>query len=140
MTDSTPPLIHFQPTLTPTIRRQRLQHGTNKISPPQTTIASVKVEWKHKTVNCTLPKDLESIRKKLCGGTYTRIKVREQFVLLFLKEIFRGCSNMCSKKNPSTLRKTSEEDIVNFSLTELDNELKDKQVVLHLVNIHCIAA
>ena len=33
---------------------------------------------------------------------------------------------MCSKKNPSILRQTSTEDIVNISLTELDNELKDK--------------
>ena len=46
---------------------------------------------------------------------------------------------MCSKKNPSILRKTSKEDIVNFSLTELDNESKYKQVVLHLENIRHLA-
>ena len=46
---------------------------------------------------------------------------------------------MCSKKNLSISRKTSKEDIVNFSLTELDNDLKDKQVVLHLENIYHLA-
>ena len=34
VTDSTLSLLHFQPTLTPTARRQRLQYGTNKIPPP----------------------------------------------------------------------------------------------------------
>ena len=68
VTDSTPSLLHFQPTLTPTARRQRLQHGTNKISPSQTTVASVKVDWKIKTVSRILPDDLGSIRKTLCGG------------------------------------------------------------------------
>ena len=47
---------------------------------------------------------------------------------------------MCSKKNPRILRKTSKKDIVNFSLAELDNELKDKQVILHLENIHHLAS
>ena len=46
---------------------------------------------------------------------------------------------MCPKKNPSILRKTREEDIVNFSLTELDNKLKDKLVILHLENIYHLA-
>ena len=41
-------------------------------------------------------------------------KVREQFVVLFLKEINRECSNMCSNKNRNILRKTSEENIANF--------------------------
>ena len=46
---------------------------------------------------------------------------------------------MCSKKIPSILRKTSQEDTVNLSLTEFDNDLKDKQIVLHLENIHHLA-
>ena len=67
-------------------------------------------------------------------------KVREQFLLLFLKDINWGRSNMCSKKNPRILRKTSKKDIVNFSLAELDNELKNKQVILHFENIHHLAS
>ena len=144
VTDSTVSLVHFQPTLTATQRRQRPQHGTDKMSPPHTAILSVKVWWKIKTVKHALLDDLGSIGKKLCGGAYTQIarstwsckKVREQFVLLFLKEINWECFNMCSKKNPNVLRKTCKENIVNFSLTELDNELKDKLVMLHLENIH----
>ena len=40
---------------------------------------------------------------------------------------------MCSKKNPSILRKTSKEDIVNFSLTKLDSELKERTPLLRSV-------
>ena len=40
---------------------------------------------------------------------------------------------MCSKKNPSILRKTSKEDIVNLSLTKLDGELKERTPLLRSV-------
>ena len=73
MTGSTPTLVHFQSTLTLTSHRQRPQHGTDKISPPQTTIVSFTDEWKSKTVTRTLPDDLGSTGKMLCGGTYTQI-------------------------------------------------------------------
>ena len=60
-------------------------------------------------------------------------KVREHIIHLFLKEINQECSAMCSKKNPSILRKTSKEDIVNFSLTKLENELKERTPLLRSV-------
>ena len=106
---------------------------------PRLPLRPLKLSGKLRQLTALCLRILDQLEKKLCEGTYTRIKVREQFVLLFLKEINGRCSNMCSKKNPSMLYKTSQEDIVNFSLTELHNELKDKQIVLHLVNIHCIA-
>ena len=84
---------------------------------------------------------LESIGKMLCRGTYTQVanpawccsKVREHIIRLFLKESVRECLAMCSKKNPSILRKTSKEDIVNFSLTKLENELKERTPLLRSV-------
>ena len=62
-------------------------------------------------------------------------KVKEQIIILFLKEIDRECTTMCSKKNPSILRKTSKEDIVNFSLTKLDGELKERTPLLRSVSM-----
>ena len=100
---------------------------------PRLPLRPLKLSGKLRQPTAILPDHLRYIWKKLCGGRYPQIaqatwrfkKVRKQFVLLFLKEINRGCSNMCSKKNPGILRKTSK-DIVNFTLTELDNELKNK--------------
>ena len=47
---------------------------------------------------------------------------------------------MCSKTNACILWKTSKNDFDNFSLTELVNHLKDKQVAQDLQNIHHLAA
>ena len=40
---------------------------------------------------------------------------------------------MCSKKNPSILCKTNKEDIVNFSLTKLEDELRKRTPLLRSV-------
>ena len=74
--------------------------------------------------------------RQIVRATWRCKKVREQFVLLSIE----GALICSPKRNPSILRKTSKEDIVNFSLTELDNQLKDKQVVLHLENVRHLAS
>lgn len=132
---------YFQPKSNSTPRRQAQHKNIDNVSSPQGTTVSVKVQWKSKTASRILPEDLESLGKMLCRGTYTQVaraawrceKVREQIIILFLKEIDRECTAMCSKKNPSILRKTSKEDIVNFSLTKLDGELKERTPLLRSV-------
>ena len=107
----------------------------------QPTIVSVTVQWRSRTSSRILPHDLQSLGKMLCRGTYLQVaraawrcaKVREHIILLFLKEIYRECAAMCSRKSPSILRKTSKEDIVNFSLTKLDNELRERTHLLRSV-------
>ena len=132
---------HFRPrsTSTPCSTKQP-RHEVESPS-TQATIVSVTVQWKSRTSSRILPHDLQSIGKMLCRGTYTQVaraawrctKIREHIILLFLKEINRECANMCSKKNPSILRKINKEDIVNFSLTKFEDELRKRTPLLRSV-------
>ena len=77
------------------------------------TFVSVKVHWKSKQSSKILPEDLESLGNMLCRETYTQIaraawrchRIREQIIVQFLKDIDSECSSMCSKKDPSVLRR-----------------------------------
>ena len=105
------------------------------------TIVTVEVQWESKTRCRILPADLCSLGKMLCRGTYTQIaraawrndKLKEQLVLLFLKEIYKECTGMCSSRRPSMLRKTAKEDILKFSLTALEEELKARMPLFRSV-------
>ena len=105
------------------------------------TIVTVEVQWESKTRRRILPADLCSLGKMLCRGTYTQIaraawrndKLREQLVLLFLKEIDKECTGMCSSRRPSMLQKTAKEDILKFSLTALEEELKARMPLFRSV-------
>ena len=78
------------------------------------TLVSVKVQWPSQTSDRILPADLCSLGKMMCRGTYTQIaraawknaKIREQLILLFLKEIDKESCNLCSSKEPNILRMT----------------------------------
>ena len=119
--------------------RQNNRDMKGKVLLPKPLLSRSKFSGKAEQV-LGFPPDLESIGKMLCRGTYTQVanaawrcsKVREHIIRQFLKEINRECSAMCSKKNPSILRKTSKEDI-NFSLTKLENELKERTPLLRSV-------
>lgn len=99
-----------------------------------TTNVTVKVKWPSKEAERKLPTDLESLGKMLLRGTYKQIanaawrnlQLKKHLQLLVLKEIDRECSCLCSKKNPSRLRSPSKENMLNFSMEGLNNELKER--------------
>ncbi len=134
--------IVFQPPLTSTPQKSK---GPRRCVPPveksKSSYVTVKVHWESKESTRTLPDELESLGKMLCRGTYTQIaraawrckQVREQIVVLFLKDVDRECSQICSKKNPSILRQTDKQSILNFSLQKLDEELKSRTPLLRSV-------
>jgi hypothetical protein len=139
VTDRSEPL-EFEPQLTSTPKKTKKPRAVENV-PRKSSYVLVKVHWESKESSRILPDDLESLGKMLCRGTYTQIalaawrcqRVREQIVILFLREIDRECSNVCSRKNPSILRRTSKEDIVEFSLNKLDCELKTRTPLLRSV-------
>ena len=140
---SSSPILPIQPIATSTLHRiistcpcitepqpQEVSHKTDKSE----TVVKVTVVWNSKTSARVLPDNLNSVGKLSCRGTYTQIaravwrnsKIREQLISFFLKEIYKECCNMCSSKNPGLLRKTAKKDIVNFSFTTLDEEVKQR--------------
>ena len=96
------------------------------------TTVRIRVEWPSVTRERELGKDLEQLGKTLCRGTYKEIaaaawkheSIRSNLVHLFLRKIYLECSNICSQKKNSMLRKTSKEEMKSFEFGALEEELK----------------
>ena len=100
------------------------------------TVVQVSIKWPSRPnakVN-NLHDGLASLGKMLCRGTYKQIAravwknpiLRKHVQQLYLEEVDRECTAMCSLKNPSCLRSPSKEDLKSFSLKKLDKELESK--------------
>ena len=77
----------------------------------------------------TLYEGLESLGKMLCRGAYGQIAtatwknpiLRKQ--LLFLKEVDKECSTMCSLKDPSCFCSTKKQDMTKSSFSMMEEEM-----------------
>ena len=98
------------------------------------TRVQVTVEWPSRTKVNTLHEGLESLGKMLCRGTYKQIAravwknpiLRKYMQQLYLEEVDRECTAMCSLKNPSCLRSPSKKDLQSFSFTKFNSELESR--------------
>ena len=116
----------------------------DQTSPPQNLKVNIgkhvklQIKYEKSARERILPKDLEQLGKALCRGTFKEISnvafkhtnIKKEIMKLFLKSIAKESEEMCSRKNPSILRKTKREDIVNFSFDSFVDELKVKAPVL----------
>ena len=92
------------------------------------------VEWPSQTKVNTLHEGLESLGKMLCCGTYKQIAgavwknpiLRKYMQQLYLEEVDRECTAMCSLKNRSCLRSPSKKDLQSFSFRKFNSELESK--------------
>ncbi|XP_078363701.1 uncharacterized protein LOC144647887 [Oculina patagonica] len=100
------------------------------------TVVQVSIKWPSRPnakVN-NLHEGLESLGKMLCRGTYKQIAravwknpiLRKHVQQLYLEEVDRECTAMCSLKNPSCLRSPSKKDLQSFSLKKFNTELESK--------------
>ena len=104
-------------------------------------VVTVTAKWPSKEERKNLPEELTSLGKMLLRGTYKQIanaawkneKIRKELMQLVRKEVERECTHLCSKKDPSCLRKTSREDMLAFSMDKLALELENRAPVLHSV-------
>ena len=100
---------------------------------------SVKVKWPSKNKERKLPEDLESLGKMLVRGTYKQIasaawknaNIKKELIELMSKDIDKECTQLCSKKNPSCLRKTDKENIMSFTMEKFYNELRERAPLLN---------
>ena len=102
---------------------------------PSTVDVSVKVKWPSKPdKERKLPESLESLRKMLVRGTYKQIAnaawkndaIRRELIELVAQDVDKECTQLCSKKDPSCLRKTDKESMLSFTMENLYEELKVK--------------
>ena len=123
--------------------------GKNKVTE---TVAkkvdvSVRVHWPSKEAERKLPQDLESLGKMLVRGTYRQIahaawknsSVRKEITELMRKDIETEASHLCSKKEPSILRKTDKESMLFFTMEKASEEIKERAPLFYsLLSAACI--
>lgn len=109
------------------------------------TKTKVVVEYPSKTVNKTLSGDMEPIVKALAHGPPSRIAktvlkcktLRTEIISQVLRVVASEMNELCSKKNPSILRKTSKDDLINFDMKKLCDEWKERAPVFYSFLLIC---
>ena len=100
----------------------------------ENTTVKLSVSYPSKTVNKTLPKDYEALGKSLVHGPPSRIATAvlkcAPLTHLVIEKVLRllkaEVGDLCSKKNPSSLRNCTKEALINFDLEKLCNEWKER--------------
>ncbi len=101
----------------------------------------ISVDWASGMKTRALGSDLIPLGKSLIKGTYKQIAVaawkgpgfRRGIVEVIKREINKECCSVCSREKPSILRKTSKEDMLDFSWKSLGNELEEKAPILQAI-------
>ena len=99
----------------------------------------VRAEWDSGPSEKELPEYLSSLGKMLVRGTLKQIasaawrcnELHPFIMKEFFKTIHKECANLCSKKEPSMLRKTSKSDILEFKFETLGEELSRRVPLLY---------
>lgn len=116
----------FHPQLTST------PNSTRKQSQVQ-----LKVQYPSKNINKTLTGSYQSIGKALAHGVPSQIAaavvscdtVRKHIVEKVLKIVTKEVAELCSKRNPSILRKCEKEDLETFDLQLVCNEWRERDPI-----------
>ena len=128
------------------LHQERENPGKAETSKTNTDV-TVKVKWPSKNVERKLPEDLESLGKMLVRGTYKQIAnaawksdfVKKELIKLVLKDIEKETTELCSKKNPSCLRKTDKDSMLLFNVEKLSSEVKERAPLFHsILSVACI--
>ena len=107
----------------------------------------MKVKWPSKDTERKLPEDLEPLGKMLVRGTYKQIahaswknpSIRKELTELMARDIDKEVSQLCSKKEPSCLRKTDKNSMLSFTMEKLSGEIRGRAPLFHfLLSAACI--
>ena len=109
------------------------------VKTPTTSIKLV-IQYPSKPVTKILPKDYEAIGKALAFGPPQRlanavVKCKDKNKLVVhnvMKLVLKEVSALCSRNNPSFLRKCNKEDLVHFDLQSLCEEWKERAPLFFL--------
>ncbi len=135
------PSVPFQPLLnsTPIAQKQKDYASEKDFAKVFKPSVSVCVDWPSGPKKRSLRDDLVPLGKSLIKGTYNQIAfaawkspgLRDGIISVMKREINKECCSLCSVKNASIFRKTSKEDMLNFSWQNVANELEEKAPILH---------
>lgn len=110
------------------------------------TKVSIKIEYPSKTMLKTLTGDSAKLAIALGRGTSalnvakTILKsdeFRENIVSKVMNMVSSECDALCSRKNPSILRRSSKTDLENFSFKNVCDEWKEKAPIFYKFLMSC---
>lgn len=89
--------------------------------------------------------DFEKLGKAIARGTHVnaiaalfKIKdMRESMIAMLLKALSNECMDLCSKKNPSLLRKNTKPDLENLSMEKICMEWKSRAPLFYSILLTC---
>ena len=72
-------------------------------------------------------------KNKIANVAWQNTSLKKELTELVQKDIEQECSHLCSKKDPSCLRKTSKDDMLLFSMEKLAVEIQERAPLFHSV-------
>ena len=108
-------------------------------SAPANHHVKVSVQYPSKIVNKKLQRTHENIGKALVHGVPSRITraimncppVKKHVIEKVMKVVSKEVAGLCSKTNPSLLRKTAKEDLEKFDLEHVCSEWRERPPVFY---------
>jgi hypothetical protein len=144
------PYVQFEPTKSSTasIKKKRIPNTVGSTVTDGVSKVSITVEFPSKTVRKELSAELSSLGKALVFGPDDRIAravmknpiLNRSVANLVLKKLGEELNGVCARKNPSILRKSAKDDILNFSLEKVCLELKERTPLFYGVLMTCANA
>ena len=109
------------------------------------TTVTITVEYPSKTVKETLTSEFEAIGKAIIHGPPSRIAkavlkceaIRTAVIEQVLRAVSNEVDNLCSKENPSLLRKNEKDDLINYDMLKLCEEWKRRAPVFYAFLLTC---
>ena len=125
------PYVQFEPTKSSTpSKKKRIPNTVGSTVTDGVSKVSITVEFPSKTVRKELSAELSSLGKALVFGPDDRIAravmknpiLNRSVANLVLKKLGEELNGVCARKNPSVLRKSAKDYILNFSLEKVCQE------------------
>ncbi len=110
-------------------------------------VAVITIKWPSCERSKNLSIDLHQLAKNILRGRYDKMAaavwrhdvLRKHIIATYAKEVNRECERMCQlKPEPSILRKTSKDDMLEFSFEKVDKELSVKAPLLRSVLVAAV--
>ncbi len=134
-------------TSTPLSSHRAQNNGEKKVNYPSISgdYVKVTVHYPSKEVNKILSQCYLPLGKALADGTPSRIakaimnceQLRKSVIEKVLNVVSLETTDLCSRNNPSLLKKTTKRDLVNFDLCCLCKEWKEKAPVFYSFLLAC---
>ena len=131
----------FCQSIQPQLQSTPFKKKAAKKTPTQKVPVKLIVHWPSGVKTRMLSDDLIPLGKSLVNGSFKQIAaaawksegLRNALLAVLKKEVQKECTYLCSRKVPSCLRQTSKEEMLQFSLGKVEEELELKAPILKAV-------